>query len=73
MMFSCSVASELSNYDYLSRVYYSDTCTLTETPNTIENIFRYTRDVTENNKASRFLQVWSDCRNACRFIDAHSN
>ena len=57
MMFSCSVASELSNYDYLSRVYYSDTCTLTETPNTIENIFRYTRDVTENNKASRFLQV----------------
>ena len=57
MMFSCSVASELSNYDYLSRVYYSDTCTLTETPNTIENIFRYTPDVTENNKASRFLQV----------------
>ena len=59
--------------NYLSPAYYSDTYTLTETPNTIENIFKYTPDVTENKKAARFLQACTDCRNPSRFNDAHTN
>jgi hypothetical protein len=43
--------------NYLSPAFYSDTYTLTKTPKTIENIFKYTPDVTENKKAVRFLQV----------------
>ena len=58
---------------YLSSAYYSNTYTLTETPNTIENIFKYTPDVTENKKAAGFRQVCTDCRNPSRFTDAHTN
>ena len=59
--------------NYLSPAYYSDTYTLTETLNTIENVFKYTPDVTENKKAVRFLQVCTDCRNPRRFSDVHTN
>ena len=58
---------------YLSPAHFSDIYTLTETPNTIENIFKYTPDVTENKKAAHFIQVYLDCRNPIRFIDAHTN
>ena len=58
---------------YLSPAHFSDIHTLTETPNTIENIFKYTPDVTENKKAAHFIQVCPDCRNPIRFIDAHTN
>ena len=37
---------------YLSPAFYSDTYTLTKTPKTIENIFKYTPDVTENKKSA---------------------
>ena len=40
--------------NYLSPAYYSDTYTLTETLNTIENILKYTLDVTENKKQRVF-------------------
>ena len=59
--------------NYLSPAYYSDTYTLTKTPNTIENIFKYTPDVTENKKSAGFLQVCTDCRNPSGFTDAHTN
>ena len=61
--------------NYLSPAYYSDTYTLTETPNTIENIFKYTPDVTENKKAARCtcLRECTDCRDPSRFTDAHTN
>ena len=38
--------------NYLSPAFYSDTYTLTKTPKTIENIFKYTPDVTENKKSA---------------------
>ena len=59
--------------NYLSPAYYSDIYTLTKTPNTIENIFKYNPDVIENKKSARFLQVCTDCRNPSRFTDAHTN
>jgi len=59
--------------NYLSPAHFSDIYTLTETPNTIENILKYTPDVTENKKAARFLQVCPDRRNPNRFVDAHTN
>ena len=59
--------------NYLSPASYSDTYALTETPNTIENIFKYIQDMTENKKAARFLQVCTDGRNPSRFTDAHTN
>ena len=43
--------------NYLSPAHFSDIYTLTETPNTIENIFKYTLDVTENKKAAHFIQL----------------
>ena len=58
--------------NYLPLAHFSDIYTLSETPNTIENILKYTPDVTKNKKAARFLQVCPDRRNPYRFMDARS-